>query len=209
MENAIWNGPFTRAMDYVRAGFPQEVEDAYDQYWEEDDPEDFLSGMPLELGFLNYEDWLICDYAPTDGKCMIDRYIAEKGPSAEDIKTLNALKDSFVSIYEVIANDSGATMLKDVVREDSPVYDIEDERFSALPVGECFGARLLQIDGKWHVGRSLYPFGKARKEQALEYFGIMLKRFRKFNQDASVEDFLRAESYTVNIVWLSCLNMKA
>jgi len=209
MENTVWNEPFTNVMDYVRSSFPDEVDEAYDHYWEEDDPEDFLSGMPLELGFLNFEDWLVCDYAPKDGKCMIDRYIDEKKPSQDEIKVLEALKDSFVSIYEVASNKDGVTKFRDIVRDGSPEYDIKDERFSSLPVGECFGGRLLNVDGTWHMGRSLYPFGKARKGQALDYFGMMTKRFLKFNKDATVDDFLRQESYAVNIVWLSCLNMKA
>lgn len=204
MGEDIWTGAYNSVVQYARQNHAEEIEKAYEYFWEEEFPEDFLSGRALELGFVNFEDWLVCDYRAGDGKGFIDRYVDEQKPGAETVRVLEAMRDSVISLYEVEA-ENGAVALRDIARgKDVP---IKDERISGLAPGSVFAARIIDLGGERVLGRCVYPFAD-RKEAVLTALDSQFQRYLKNkNPEGDMAGFLVEESYMFNTIWVSLLNV--
>jgi hypothetical protein len=193
---------FNKVIQYIRTKHAGEIDTAYEFFWEEEDPQDILSSNALELGFLNFEDWLVCDYHPKEGTGFIDRYIQDEKPDEETMKLLGSLKDSFISLYEVLSVE-GSVQLKDLVRNTE--LTLQEEGLSSLTPGKLFATRLLSIDDEPFMGRCVYPFGD-RKDPVLQALQSQYERYTKHvDSGADMEAFLRSETYVVNTIWVSSL----
>jgi hypothetical protein len=196
---------YDTVIEFAREKHGKVIDDAYDFFWEEDDPADMLMGHALELGFINFEDWLVCDYIPTDGsKGLIDRYIESEQPGEEIKSTLISMRDSFLSLYEVV--ESGDPVrLRDIALGSDP-FEISGDKLSDLEKGYVFAARFMEIGDSMEMGRSVYPFGASMKETITDLLTRQFERYHKNkNPEGGMEEFLRDESYTFNITWMSCL----
>jgi hypothetical protein len=200
----IWTGAYNSVVQYARQTHADEIDKAYEYFWEEEYPEDFLSGRALELGFVNFEDWLVCDYRPADGKGLIDRYVEEQRPGPEAVRVLEAMRDSVISLYEVVAGNGAATLRDIALGEDVP---IKDERLSGLLPGKVFAARIIDLGGEHVLGRCVYPFAD-RKEAVLKALDSQFQRYLK-NKDpeGDMARFIAEESYMFNTIWVSTLNL--
>jgi hypothetical protein len=194
---------FNKVIHYIRTKHAAEIDTAYDFFWEEEDPQDILSSTALELGFLNFEDWLICDYRPKDGTGFIDRYIEDEKPDEGTTKVLGSLKDSFISLYEVLSVEGGGVKLRDLVRNTERT--LRDEGLSSLTPAKLFAARLLLVDDAPLMGRCVYPFGD-RREPVRQALQSQYERYTKHvDSGANMEAFLRSETYVFNTIWVSSL----
>lgn len=203
MNKDICSEMYNSVMQYVRQTHAEEIEKAYEYFWEEEYPEDFLSDRALEFGFVNFEDWLTCDYRPREGKGFIDRYIEVMKPEPESTRALEAMRDSFISLYEVLSSD-GVLELKDIAIGDN--VEIKDERLAGIPPGNIFAARIITLDGNHIMGRCVYPFAN-KKEAVLSSLESQFNRFVKHKDPkGTMEQFLREESYMFNTIWVSCLS---
>ncbi len=196
---------YSEVIEYIRKNHPKEIDEAYEFFWEEEDPMEMLGGSALELGFINFEDWLICDYSPTEDRPgFIDRYIESEGPSDELKEVLIKLKESVLSLYEVKKAGS-PTGLSDIATGDDD-FEVNDEQMSYLEAGYTFAARFIEADGERKIGRSVYPFGIKMKDEILRLINAQMARYKKNkNPEGSMKDFLRDESYAFNMTWMSCL----
>lgn len=191
-------------IEYARENHPEEIDLAYDYFWEEEDPTEFLLGKALELGFVNFEDWLVCDYRADDGTGLIDRYTGDENPSPEAVEHLMAMRDSFISLYEVSSSD-GVLRLTDITQGEE--HEVEDSRLHGLDPGYVLAARLIPTGGGLVLGRCIYPFGVKRRELAASSLDMQFSRFKKNeNPEADMADFLREESGVFNMIWVSCLD---
>ncbi|MEJ2191428.1 MAG: hypothetical protein P8Y39_03640 [Nitrospirota bacterium] len=102
MRETILNQAYNSVVAFVRAKHVEEIDEAYDYFWEEEDPADFLGGRPLELGFMNFEDWLVCDYRPGEAKGFIDRFIEDSRPDKEMAAVLEGLRTGSVFATRLI-----------------------------------------------------------------------------------------------------------
>ena len=60
---------------YVRDNHASDIDKAYSYFWDDAQPDEFLGGTALELGFVNFEDWLLFDYKVNEKKqTFIDIY---------------------------------------------------------------------------------------------------------------------------------------
>jgi len=186
---------------YVRANHPDEIERAYDYFWEEEYPEDFLRGTALDVGFINFEDWLLCDWRMKDGKGFIDLFTeADKGLSKADLEALSGMKDSVISLYEA-KSVSPEVALYDLLLGQEFYLGKETARFKK---GDVFAARLLKSGSGYVMGPCVYPFGKDRKEKALADMRKQFDRFRKNeNPVGTMREFLKSHSYIFNTIWVS------
>lgn len=193
---------YNSVMEYAREKFPGEIDAAYDYFWEEEDPSEFLMGLALDIAFVNFEDWLVCDYKPREGKGFIDRYIDDKNPASEPRAVLEAMRNSFISLYEVVSGNEGL-ILNDLAL--GRQLTVSDVRLNGLGPGEVFAARVFKSGGILVLGRCVYPFG-SRKDQALSFLEKQFNRYIKNkNPGGDTETFLREESYVFNTLWVSCL----
>lgn len=193
-------------IEYARENHPEEIDRAYEHFWEEEDPAEFLLGTALDLGFVNFEDWLVCDYLLDGGEGLIDRYIVDKNPPPEAAGLLRAMKDSCISLYEVASTD-GALRLRDIALGEE--VEVEDPRLHGLARGYALAARLIHVGagGGPVLGRCIYPFGVERKELASSFLDMQFSRYRKNrNPEADMAAFLREESGVFNMVWVTCLD---
>ena len=193
-------------IEFAREKHAKAIDDAYDFFWEEDDPADILMGHALELGFINFEDWLVCDYIPTDGsQGLIDRYIESEQPGEGMKSTLVSMRDSYLSLYEVV--DSGdPARLRDIAL-DSETFETSGENLAGLEKGYVFATRFIKIGDSMEMGRSVYPFGAPMKETITNLLTKQFERYHKNkNPEGGMVGFLRDESYAFNMTWMSCLH---
>jgi hypothetical protein len=192
---------FQSVINFARVNHSDLIDKAYEDFWEEDDPEDFLGGTALSLGFINFEDWLICDYKTEDGKSVIDLFMdASKGLEEKDLRTLEAMKGSYISIYEVVSVVDKVT-LKDLLLGEE--FTTEQETLKSLNEGDIFATRFISEDGERFMSRCVYPYSNEAKDELLDNFGVILKRYLKNkNPEGRVRDFIKEESYVFNLLWL-------
>jgi hypothetical protein len=191
---------FQSIMNFSRTKHADLIDKAYEYFWEEEDPEDFLGGTALSLGFINFEDWFICDYRTEDDKSIIDLYReASEGLGEDELKALDAMKDSTLSIYEVLSTGD-RTNLKDVILDDE--FTSSGEALKSLTEGDLFASRFLSLGGERVMSRCVYPFSTGAKEIVLENFNIALNRYLKNEESGTVRDFIKKYSYTFNVLWL-------
>jgi hypothetical protein len=201
-----WAAPEEAVMEFIRNRYPKDIDKAYDFYWEEDEPEEVLSGMPLTLGFFNFEDWMVCDWRPKDGdtRPFIDRYIEESGPTEEERAILDLLKASALSIYTVKETTADGAVLEDFAR--GGTVTVNDQRLAALKLGDLFGARILDIGGSLCIGKSIYPMGAHNTDRARKFLDRLYERYAKHIENPTMQGFLKDEAYSINLVWIACLH---
>ena len=206
MSKDVLTEAYSHVIEFVRQHHPKEIEVAYDFFWEEEDPTDILGGHSLELGFINFEDWLICDYLPADGSPgFIDRYIEAEAPSDEFKEVLDKLKKSFISLYEV-TRPGNPIGLKDIA-VGGDAFESDDEQMSELEQGYTFAARFIELNDSQEICGCVYPFGIKMKEEILKLIDAQYARYKKNkNPEGTMKDFLVSESYAFNMTWMSCLD---
>lgn len=207
----------------AREKYPDEIEKAYGYFWEDEFPEDFMGGVALKMAFMNFEDWLLCDYcAGGDEKPFIDLCasgLEGEGPGDDERLIIEAMKESFISLYEVMANGpsggangpsggageangaSGPLRLRDVLLDKE--FEPETGPPGELKPGDLFAARFLDIAGAQVMGGCVYPFSQRHKERVLEYIKSQYERYRKNkNPGGAMRDFLADETYVINVIWV-------
>lgn len=200
MDKDIRGELFQSVIDYARANHASLIDEAYEYFWEEDDPQEMLGGTALTLAFINFEDWFVCDYRNKDGDSIIDLYIgASEDLPDEDMRALEAMRDSHISLYEV-ASTNGGVMLKDILLGEE--FPTKDESLSALNTGDLFASRFVETGGGRMMSRCVYPFTQGARDRLLELIGSNVERYRKKNPEGTMRDFVKDESYIFNLIWL-------
>jgi len=176
--------------EWARKNLPEEIETAYEYFWEEEYPEDYLTGLALEIGFLNFEDWLLFDRPIRDGMGIIDIYIeAHPKLSPKTLSTLNKMKDSIISLYEVVSVGK-KFVLKDLLFEE----EIKGEAIKGLSVGDVFATRFIPLNKKPMISFCVYPFGSRLKNE----------RYKKNEApEGTLREFLKKHSDIFNTIWYS------
>jgi hypothetical protein len=200
---------YHEAMEFIRKNFGKDIDKPYEYFWEEEFPEEFLNGIALDLGFMNFEDWLLCDYRPIpkklDGKDFVAEIIANIDTKDSLKEQLKQMRASHISLYEVITS-ADESVIKDIATGEE--IKVESQVIKDLPAGEMVGTRVIDINGTPTLGKCLYPFGSNKKDKVLALLDTMYTRFKKtVKEDATLEEFLIAESYTINTIWVSSLGM--
>lgn len=192
---------FDPLIAYVREYHQDAIDRAYEFFWEEDLPEDFLGGTALDIAFINFEDWLLCDYNDPEQGRLIDLYIKEKGPDGGTSKTLKALKESVISLYEVISSN-GDVLLRDLLLGE----EVSIKSPGELKNGDVFATRLIELDGRRVMSRCVYPFGGDSKGAVLADIDSQFNRYLKNkNPEGTMRQFLEEESHVFNTVWVTNL----
>lgn len=191
---------FNSLIQYVRENHQEAIDKAYEFFWEEDLPEDFLGGTALDIAFINFEDWLLCDY---ENGYFIDLYSDEKEPDARTLDTMRAMKESVISLYEVTSSDDGV-LLKDLLLGGEA--RLLGQGMGELKKGDLFATRFIELDGERIMSRCVYPFARKAKDAVLGYLESQLKRYRKNkNPEGTMSQFLKEEAYIFNTIWVNSL----
>ena len=195
-------------IQFVRENHAATIDKAYEYFWDNNKPDEFMSGTALTLGFLNFEDWLIFDYKvnPEKEETFIDIYMNNNTLKDNEAVLLNSLKDSVISLYEVlsVARDK-RILLKDLLMDSE--HELRDKALTrGLNKGDIFATRLLTLDGKTCMSGCVYPYTVTDKKTVLTYVDKQFRRYIKnVKPDGSMRDFLKDYGDVLNIIWMNLI----
>ncbi len=196
---------FQDIVQYVRINHTEIIDTAYSYYWDGQNPDEFLGGTALSLGFHNFEDWMVFNYKVNEeGETFVDLFMKSRDLSDDAASILGRAKDSVLSLYEVfsVAKDK-RVLLKDILlgRE----VDLRDKAMTqGLKKGDLFATRVLNLDGKDVMGGCVYPYLSAQKKQILAYIASQFKRYTKnVKQEGDMKDYLKDYGDVFNLIWMN------
>lgn len=193
--------------EFIYEHYQEDIQEAFEYFWEEERPEDILQGIMLDMGELNFDDWLTIDYRNPYGEGFLELYEKYSDLSENEKKVLTALKESRISLYEVEDIALSRIRLKDLLRD--KILEIISERLSRLKKGDLFATRFITIDGETFMGKCIYPFQSFHKDDVLKYLDMQYKRYLKNeNPQGDMELFLKEASSVFNTVWLTVMGDK-
>jgi hypothetical protein len=192
-------------IQFVRENHAETIDKAYEYFWDDNKPDEFMSGTALSLGFLNFEDWLIYDYrVNADKETFIDIYLKNNTLKDNETALLNNLKDSVISLYEVssVAKDK-RIVLKDLLMGSE--HTLRDKALTrGLNKGDIFATRLLTLDSKTCMSGCVYPYTIDQKKTVLTYVDKQFKRYiRNVKPDGTMRDFLKDYGDVLNLIWMN------
>lgn len=189
----------------VRKNHEDAIDKAYEYFWEDNYPVDFLRGTALDIAFVNFEDWLIFDYkVNNDKETFIDIYIKNnKDLKDDELALLNKIKASFLSLYKVISVSHG----EEILLEDLLIggeFAVTNKNLAAgIKTGDIFATRLLTLDGKTVMSNCAYPYTAGYKNTILEHIDKEYYRYTKNENPAStMKSFLKDYGDVFNILWI-------
>lgn len=195
---------FQSIIQWIRTNHAETIDKAYTFFWDEHTPDEFLSGTALELGFINFEDWLIFDHKVNEEKeTFLDIYVRDnKDLKDEELDIIKKIKGSILSLYEVLSvSKDKRVVIKDLLREEE--FSLRDKNLAkGLKKGDIFATRLLNLDGNTVMSGCVYPYTADRKQDALTSVNKQFKRYIK-NVDSSgtMKDYLRDYGDVFNLIW--------
>ena len=206
-EESLKAGLVCSIIQYVRENHADTIDKAYKYFWDDQTPEEFMSGTALSLGFLNFEDWLIFDYKVNKEKeTFIDIFIKNNKLKGDETALLNSLKDSVISLYEVssVVKDKKIT-LNDLLMDSEHI--LRDKSLTrGLNKGDIFATRLLTLDKKTCMSGCVYPYSADHKKTVLVYVDKQFKRYTKnVNPGGTMRDFMKDYGDVLNVIWMTMI----
>jgi len=207
-EEELAPGLFQSVIDHLREHHKAAIEKAYEYFWEENYPEDFLKGSALDIAFFNFEDWLIFDYKVNEEKeTFIEVYIKEQKELAGDrVAILNKIKATVLSLFEVVSiGQDDEITLSDLLQ--GGTFTISHKTLAgSLEKGDLFATRLLPLDGKTVMSSCVYPFSRGNRNKVIELIDKEFIRYRKNeNPQGRMRDFLKNYGEIFNFLWVHCI----
>ena len=197
---------FQDTIRYVRISHPDAIDKAYTYFWDGENPDEYLGGTALSLGFHNFEDWLVYDYKVNEeGETFTDLFIKDREDlSDDDVALLRKAKGSVLSLYEVATvSKERRVLLKDILL-DREVDLREKSLTKGLNKGDLFATRILKLDGLDVMGSCVYPYSTNQKKQVVAYIDKQFKRYtRNVKQDGTMKDYLKDYGDVFNIIWMN------
>lgn len=194
-----------RLAGFIHENHSHEIMEAHEIFWEEENPENILSGVLLELGEINFNDWLLFDYQNPYGETFIDLYEKEATHTTPDDLYLKKVKESIISLYEVEDITDETLKLKNILEDG--IYKIASRSLSLLKKGDLFATRLIYLDGRYEISPCAYPFNPSHKEKLLELIDKQFKRYlRNENPSGTMKDFLKTHSQFFNVLWMDFIS---
>jgi hypothetical protein len=214
--------------NFIHEHYQEYIQEAFEYFWEEERPEEFLQGILLDIGEINFEDWLTIDYRTPYGESFLDLYrefstvtSATKEVSEEERVILDALKKSRISLYEVESKSQEGIVIKDLITQLVAQVTVERYRINSealnsfnlsvkkIKVGELFATRLIKLNGEIIMGRCVYPFRASLKDEVLRYIDMQFKRYLKNeNPSGNIESFLKDASSIFNTIWVTTIGIR-
>ncbi|MBI5639341.1 MAG: hypothetical protein HZA17_02845 [Nitrospirae bacterium] len=205
-EEIIKSELISSIIDFVRSNYAEVIDKAYEYFWDEYKPDEFMAGTALELGFINFEDWLIFNYKVNENKeSFIDLFVQRNRDLTElQAAILKNIKGSLLSLFEVVSvSRDKRVLLKDLLLGGE--FSLRNKALTrGLGKGDLFATRLLPLDKGYVMSGCVYPYTSAQKKQVLNYIDKQFSRFkRNVNPAGTMRDYLGDYGDVFNLVWMS------
>jgi hypothetical protein len=197
---------FNNIIEYVRINHTEAIDKAYSYFWDEQTPDEFLSGSALTLGFHNFEDWMVFDYKINEeGDTYIDLFIEDtKDLDDHAVALLRRSKDSVISLYEVTSVAKDKRVLLNDILLDREVELREKYLTQSLKKGDLFATRLLKLDNIDVISACVYPYKPSQKKEVITNIETQFKRYIKnVKQDGTMHDYLKNYGDVFNLIWMN------
>jgi hypothetical protein len=205
-EEDIMTRLFQSIIHYVRMNHAEAIDEAYEYFWDEQHPDEIMSGTALELGFHNFEDWLLFDYRANEAKETFTEVYekSNKELTDEERAVLDKVKASALSLYEVVSvSKDKRVLIKDLLMGGE--FSLRDRNLTrGLKKGDIFATRLLTLDGNVVMSGCVYPYSVDRKKSVLNSVDKQFRRYVKnVNPEGGMKDYLKEYGDIFNLIWLN------
>ncbi len=157
-----------------------------------------------------FEDTL-CRHFPPDGRNIVDDYLQHRGwrESAPGRSYLRALKDSVLSLYEVVETAPGRHCdLRDLVRGGKTLRVFEKAGTQSMVKWDRIAARVLKLNGKYIFSGGILPFPQPAAQSLLRGLDDSRNRLRKELSKATdkkvVDEMLASGEFDKELLQQSC-----
>jgi len=204
-EEQIKTDIFQSAIDYVRENHAEAIDKAYDYFWDDQKIDEMIGGVALELGFINFEDWLIFDCKANEAcESFLSVFSRSRQFGPEETAVVDNIRNSTLSLYEVISvSRDKHVKLKDLLLGDE--YTLRDKNLTkGLKKGDIFATRILNLDGNYVMSGCVYPYSADQKESVIKKVELQFGRYqRNVKKDGTMRDFLKDYGDLFNLIWMS------
>jgi hypothetical protein len=205
-EEAIKTKIFQSAINYVRENHAEAIDAAYKYFWDDQQPDEIMGGVALELGFINFEDWLIFDYKANEEKETFLTIYGKCDPclGTEESAVIDKIKDSVLSLYEVASVSlDKKVLLRDLLLDRE--FSLRDKTLTrGLKKGDIFATRLLALDGNDVMSGCVYPYGADQKARVLRYIDRQFGRYkRNVCPGGDMAGYLKDYGDVFNLIWMN------
>ncbi len=188
---------------FVKKNLRHTVADAYDYFWDDFDPEEYLDPPTFDLANINMWEWFIHDWRPDEGdKTLIELYMegtGTLGPEERDL--LHRMNDAVISLYEVQDVFPGQGMvLKDLLLGGEH-HVREKTATSSLRQWDILATRLIRLDGGIVMSGGIYPYPIEDKKAIIDHLKGSFRNYRKNFPEATMRDFLKRNGDLFNYYW--------
>jgi hypothetical protein len=207
-EEDIKTGISRIIIEGARERHGETIDKAYEYFWDSNQPDEFLSGTALALGFLNFEEWFVFDYKANElGETFLDLYAKDNQClSAEESSVIARMKDSVLSLYEVASvSKDKRVLLKDLLLGED-VSLREKTLTRGLKKGDIFAARILELDSRHVMSGSVYPYLQTQKKRVLGYVEKQYSRYKRHvKPDGTMKEYLKQYGDIFNLIWMQLI----
>ena len=147
-----------------------------------DDIAELLGDSAFMLHVFITEDFLTARFGEDDQQNVIDDYLKRRGwrEAVSARRYLEALKDSVVSLYEIVAIDPGRSVtVRDLILGGEAVTVNEKQGSQSLARWDRVAARIVTVNGKEHFTGGILRFRHEASEELLSVFDEMAERMQR------------------------------
>ena len=147
-----------------------------------DDVAQLLGDSAFMLHVFIIEDFFSARFGEDDEQNIIDDYLKRRGwrEAVSARRYLEALRDSVVSLYEIVDVDPGRSVtVRDLILGGEAVTVNEKQGSQSLARWDRVAARIVTVNGKEHFTGGILPFRHELSQELLSVFDEMAERMKE------------------------------
>ena len=175
-------------MSEIYAAHIDPVADALDMSG--DDIAELLGDGAFMLHVFIIEDFFTARFGEDDEQNIIDDFLKRRGwrEAVSARRYLEALRDSVVSLYEVVDVDPGRSVtVRDLILDREAVTVNEKQGSQSLARWDRLAARIVTVNGKEHFTGGILRFRHDASQELLSVFDEMAERMKEELLEAAKE----------------------
>ena len=155
-----------------------------------DDIAELLGDAAIMVHIFIAEDFYTARFGEEDEQNVVDDYLKRRGwrEGVPARRYLEALRDSVVSLYEIVDIDPGRSItVRDLILGGEAVTVNEKQASQSLARWDRLAARIVTVNGKEHFTGGILQFRHEAAQRVLSVFDEMAERMKEELQEAAEE----------------------